>query len=33
MEYGDIYTDDICEEETYIHGEVATAVDYSYLDF
>lgn len=32
MEYGDIYTDDILEEDIYVHGEVAT-VDYSYLDF
>lgn len=33
MEYGDIYTDDICEEEMYVHDEVVTTVDYSYLDF
>lgn len=33
MEYGSIYTDSEMEEEVYVHGEVATAVDYSYLDF
>lgn len=33
MEYGDIYDDAICEEDNYVHGEIAINVDYSYMDF
>lgn len=32
MDYGDIYTDHVQEEDVYVHGEIVD-VDYSYMDF